>query len=111
MVEKIKEYWQWALGVIVAIIGIGALAGKKRDSKAKVKEGDSEFEKKRSEKIIEAQEDIYEQHLEKRSAAQEEFARKSEKIAEIKSARQKELENNPDELDRILKEKYKLKGE
>jgi len=111
VIEKIKEYWQWALGVIVAIIGIGALAGKKRDSKAKVKEGDSELEKKRSEKIIAAQEDIYEKHLEKRSTAQEEFARKSEKIAEIKSIRQKELENNPDELDRILKEKYKLKGE
>tara|TARA_A100001201_G_C4042333_1_gene187090 strand:+ start:127 stop:462 length:336 start_codon:yes stop_codon:yes gene_type:complete len=111
MIEKIKEYWQWALGVIVAIIGVGALAGKKRDSKAKVKEGDSEFEKKRSEKIIEAQEDIYEQHLEKRSAAEKEHSRKSEEIAEIKSARQKELENNPDELDRILKEKYKLKGE
>ena len=111
MIEKIKEYWQWVLGVIVAIIGVSALAGKKRDSKAKVKAGDSEFEKKRSEKIIEAQEDIYEKHLEKRSAAQEEFARKSEKIAKIKSTRQKELENNPDELDRILKEKYKLKGE
>ena len=111
MIEKIKEYWQWALGVIVAIIGVGALAGKKRDSKAKVNEGDSELEKKRSEKIIEAQEDIYEQHLEKRSAAEKEHSRKSEKIAEIKSARQKELENNPDELDRILKEKYKLKGE
>ncbi len=111
MFSKIKEYLQWALGIVVTIISIGALAGKKRDSKAKVKEGDSELEKKRSEKIIEAQEDIYEQHLEKRSAAQEEFARKSEKIAEIKSSRQKELENNPDELDRILKEKYKLKGE
>ena len=111
MLEKIKEYWQWVLGVVVAIVGIGALAGKKRDSKKIVKEGDSEFEKKRSEKIIEAQEDIYEQHLEKRNAAQEEHTRKSEEIAEIKSARQKELENNPDELDRILKEKYKLKGE
>ena len=111
MIEKIKEYWQWVLGVVVAIVGIGALAGKKHDSKKIVKEGDSEFEKKRSEKIIEAQEDIYEQHLEKRSAAQKEHSRSSEEIAEIKSARKKELENNPDELDRILKEKYKLKGE
>jgi len=111
VIEKIKEYWQWVLGVVVAIVGIGALAGKKRDSKKIVKEGDSEFEKKRSEKIIEAQEDIYEQHLEKRSAAQKEHSRSSEEIAEIKSARKKELENNPDELDRILKEKYKLKGE
>ena len=111
MLDKIKEYWQWVLGVVVAIIGVGALASKKRDSKLKVKVGDSELEKERGEKIITAQEDIYEQHLEKRSSAQEEFARKSEKIAKIKSARQKELENNPNELDRILKEKYKLKGE
>lgn len=109
MIEKIKDYWQWIVGGLLAIIAIAA--SKKRDSKAKIREGDSEFEKKRSEKIIAAQEDIYEQHLEKRSDAQKEYSRQSEKIAEIKSAREKELENNPDELDRILKEKYDLKGE
>jgi len=107
--QKFKEQWQWIVGGILAIIAIAA--SKKRDSETIIKVGDSELEKKRSEKIIAAQEDIYEQHLEKRNSAQEEFARKSEKIAKIKSAREKELENNPDELDRILKEKYKLKGE
>ena len=111
MIEKIKEYWQWVLGVIVAILGVGALASRKRDSKTIIKVGDSELEKERSEKIIKAQENIYEQHLEKRSAAQKEHSRKSEEIVEIKSERQKELENNPEELDKILKEKYKLKGE
>ena len=109
MIEKIKDYWQWIIGGLLAIIAIAA--SKKRDSETIIKVGDSELEKKRSEKIIEAQEDIYEKHLEKRSAAEKEHTRKSEKIAEIKSTRQKELENNPDELDRILKEKYKLKGE
>ncbi len=109
MIEKIKEYWQWIVGGILAIIAIAA--SKKRDSETIIKVGDSELEKERSEKIISAQEDLYEQHNKKRSSAQEEHARKSEKIAEIKSTRQKELENNPNELDRILKEKYKLKGE
>jgi len=109
MIEKIKDYWQWIVGGILAIIAIAA--SKKRDSKQKIREGDSEFEKKRSKKIVEAQEDIYEQHLEKRSAAQKEHSRSSEEIAKIKSARKKELENNPEELDRILKEKYNLKGE
>ena len=109
MIEWVKEQWQWIVGGILAIIAIAA--SKKRDSEQIISEGDSELEKKRSEKIIKAQEDIYEQHLEKRSSAQKEFARKSEEIIEIKSARQKELENNPDELDRILKEKYKLKGD
>ena len=104
-----KDKWQWLVGGVLAIIAI--VASSKRDSRKVVKAGDNEFEKKRGEKIIAAQEDIYEQHLEKRSAAQKEHARKSEKIAEIKSARQKELENNPEELDKILKEKYKLKGE
>ena len=107
MFEKIKEYWQWIVGGILAIIAIAA--SKKRDSETIIKVGDSELEKKRSEKIISAQEDLYEQHSEKRNAAQEEYARKSEEIAEIKSARKKELENNSKELDKILKEKYKLK--
>jgi len=109
MIEKIKEYWQWVVGGLLTIIAI--VASKKRDSEEIIKAGDSELEKKRSAKIIAAQEDLYEQHFEKRNAAQEEHARKSEEIAKIKSARKKELENNPDELDRILKEKYKLKGE
>ena len=109
MIEKIKDYWQWIVGGILAIIAIAA--SKKRDSETIIKVGDSELEKKRSEKIIAAQEDIYKQHLEKRNSAQEEYTHKSAEIAEIKSSRQKELENNPDELDRILKEKYKLKGE
>ena len=111
MIKKIKEYWQWLLGIVVAILGVGVLASRKRDSEQIVKVGDGELEKKRSEKIISAQEDLYEQHSEKRNAAQEEHTRKSEEIAEIKSARKKELENNPEELDRILKEKYDLKGE
>jgi hypothetical protein len=109
--EEIKEYWQWILGVVVAILGVGVLASRKRDSEQIVKVGDGELEKIRGEKIISAQEDLYEQHSEKRNAAQEEFARKSEEIAKIKSTRKKELENNPEELDRILKEKYDLKGE
>ena len=109
MFEKIKDYWQWIVGGLLAIIAIAA--SKKRDSETIIKVGDSELEKKRSEKIISAQEDLYEQHSEKRNAAQEEHARKSEEIAEIKSSRKKELENNPEELDKILKEKYKLKGE
>ena len=109
MIKKIKEYWQWIVGGILAIIAIAA--SKKRDSETIIKVGDSELEKKRSEKIISAQEDLYEQHSEKRNAAQEEHTRKSEEIAKIKSTRKKELENNPEELDRILKEKYDLKGE
>ena len=109
LIEKIKDYWQWIVGGLLAIIAIAA--SKKRDSETIIKVGDSELEKERSEKIIAAQEDIYEQHSEKRNVAQEEHTRKSEEIAEIKSARQKELENNPGELDKILKEKYKLKGE
>ena len=109
MIEKIKDYWQWIVGGLLAIIAIAA--SKKRDSETIIKVGDSDLEKKRSEKILAAQEELYEEHSEKRNAAQEEHTLQSEKIAEIKSARQKELENNPEELDKILKEKYKLKGE
>ena len=109
VVEKIKEYWKWIVGGLLAIIAI--VASKKRDSETIIKVGDSELEKKRSEKIIKAQEVLYEKHNKKRDFAQEEFESKNSKINEQKEARQKELENNPEELDKILKEKYKLKGE
>jgi hypothetical protein len=111
MIEKIKEYWQWVVGTVVAILSIGVLASRKRDSKTIVKVGDSEFEKERGEKIINAQTEIYEKHNEQRSIAEREFKEKSEKIRKNKENRQKELENNPEELDKILKEKHNLKGE
>ena len=111
MIEKIKEYWQWVLGIVVAILGVGVLASRKRDSETIVKVGDGELEKIRGEKIIKAQEELYEQHNKKRSATEKEFESKSEKIDEKKKDRQKELENNPEKLDKILEEKFNLKGE
>jgi hypothetical protein len=109
--EKTKEYWQWVVALVVAILGVGVLASKKRDSKTIVKVGDGEIEKKRSEKIINSQTEIYEKHNEKRSTAEREFKEKSEKIKNIKTLRQKELENDSEKLDRILKERHNLKGE
>ena len=110
MIKKIKEYWQWFIGG-VTILGIGILASRKRDSEQIVKVGDGELEKIRGEKIIKAQEVLYEKHNKKRDNAQKEFEIESAKIDKQKEARLKELENNPEELDKILKEKYKLKGE
>jgi hypothetical protein len=110
MIQKIKEYWQWFLGIVVTILGVGVLASRKRDSKTILKISDGELEKIRSEKIIKAQEDLYEKHNKKRDAAQKEFESKNSKIDKQKEDRAKELENNPEELDKILKEKYNLKG-
>jgi hypothetical protein len=109
--EKIKEYWQWAAAVVVAILGVGVLASRKRDSEQIVKVGDGELEKIRGEKIISSQAEIYEKHSKKRSEAERNFKEKSEKIRNIKESRQKELENDPEKLDRILREKHNLKGE
>ena len=110
MIEKIKKCWRWVLGITVTIMGIGVLASRKRDSKQIVQAGDSELEKQRGEKIISAQEAIYEKHNKKRSDSQKDFESESAKIDKQKETRQKELENNPEKLDKILKEKYKLKG-
>ena len=111
MIQKIKEYWQWFLSIVITILGVGVLASRKRESEQIIKVGDGEIEKIRGEKIIKAQEDLYEKHNKQRSEAQKEFDSESTKIDEQKEARQKELENNPEKLDKILKEKYKLKGE
>ena len=109
MIEKIKDYWQWIVGGLLAIIAIAA--SKKRDSIDKVEKSDSKAKAERDQAVNEGQKKAYEEFISKRSEAEEKFSKDIEKIAENKSARKKELENNPEELDRILKEKYKLKGE
>ena len=70
MIQKIKEYWQWFLGIVITILGVGVLASRKRDSEIILKVGDGELEKIRAEKIIKAQEDLYGKHNKKRNAAQ-----------------------------------------
>jgi hypothetical protein len=104
-----KEQWQWIVGGLLAIIAI--VASKKRDSIGKVEKNDSKAKAERDQKVNESQKKAYEEFISKRSEAEEKFSKDVQKIAENKEARKKELENNPEELDRILKEKYKLKGE
>jgi DNA anti-recombination protein RmuC len=105
----LREQWQWIVGGILAILAI--VASKKRDSVSKVEKNDSKSKAERDQKVNEGQKKAYEEFISSRSEAEEKFREDIKKIAENKEARQKELENNPDELDRILKEKYKLKGE
>ena len=109
MIDWIKAQWEWITLGILAIIAIAA--SKKRDSQEIVSKGDSELGNQRSKKIAADQADIYENHIAKKSLAQKEFETKVEEIAGTKQQRIKELENNPAELDNILKEKYNLKGE
>jgi len=105
----LKDQWQWIIGGILAIIAIAA--SKKRDSIEKVEKGDSKAKAERDQKVNEEQKKSYKEFISKRSEAEEKFREDIEKIAENKEERQKELENNPEELDKILKEKYSLKGE
>ena len=109
MIKWIKEQWQWIIGGLLAIIAIAA--SKKRDSVDRVEKSDSKAKAERDQKVNEGQKKAYEEFISKRSEAEEKFREDIEKIAENKEARQKELENNPEELDKILKEKYNLKGE
>lgn len=109
MIKWIKEQWQWIVGGLLAIIAIAA--SKKRDSIGKVEKGDSTLSAERDQKVNKGQKKAYKEFVLERSEAEEKFREDIEKITENKEARQKELENNPGELDRILKEKYKLRGE
>tara|TARA_B110000858_G_C17681367_1_gene416763 strand:+ start:187 stop:516 length:330 start_codon:yes stop_codon:yes gene_type:complete len=106
MIKWIKEQWQWIVGGLLAIIAI--TASKKRDSITKVSKGDSKAKATRDQKVNEGQAKAYEALILERSEAEEKFREDIEKIAGNKEARQKELENNPEELDKILKEKYNL---
>ena len=105
----LREQWQWIVGGILAIIAIAA--SKKRDSISKVEKNDSKAKAQRDQKVNEGQKKAYEEFISERSAAEEKFRKDVQSIAENKEARKKELENNPEELDKILEEKYKLKGE
>ena len=107
MIAWLKEQWQWIFGGLLAIIAIAA--SKKRDSIEKVEKGDSKAKAQRDQEVNKAQEKAYEEFISKRSEAEEKFREDIEKIAENKEERQKELENNPEELDKILKEKYTLR--
>ena len=109
MTKWIKEQWQWIVGGLLAIIAIAA--SKKRDSIAKVEKNDSKTKAQRDQKVNEGQKKAYEEFISNRSEAEEKFRSDVESIAKNKEARKKELENNPEELDKILEEKYKLKGE
>lgn len=103
----LKEQWQWIVGGILAIIAIAA--SKKRDSIDKVEKNDSKVKADRDKKVNEEQKETYKEFISKRSEAEEKFREDIGKIAENKKERVKELENNPEELDKILKEKYNLK--
>jgi len=109
MIDWLKEQWQWIVGGLLAILAI--FATKKRDSKAKIKEGDLRLEKERSEKIVKKQTQIYDAHAKKRDEAEKDYREKIKEVSESESERIKELENNPEKLDKILKDKYGLKGE
>lgn len=105
----LKEQWEWFFAGIIAIIALAA--AKKRDSGAKIKNNDLNVQSSTSKKITEQQSEVYEAHLNKREKAEKDFDKTVEKIAKDKELRKKELENNPEKLDKILKEKYGLKGE
>jgi len=109
MKNWLKEKWEWLAGGLFAIIAV--ILSKKRDSISKVEKNDSKAKTNRDKKVNEGQKVSYEKFISKRSKAEKEFQKDVEEIAERKKSRQKELENNPEELDRILKEKYNLKGE
>ena len=109
MLEKIKQQWEWIIAGLLAILAI--FATKKRDSKAKIKEGDLRLEKERSEKIVKKQTQIYDAHAKKRDEAEKDYREKVEAVSKSESERIKELENNPEKLDKILKDKYGLEGE
>ena len=111
MLDKIKEYWQYITGAVIAILTLGVLASKKRDSREIVEKEDLELEKEKSDKILTAQKEIFQTYQKKRDDAQKSFDKKTQTIEDIKNQRRQELENDSEKLDKILEEKYKLKGD
>lgn len=107
--EWLKEKWGWIFAGIIAIITLAA--SKKRDSKEKISINDVKLEKEKNKKIIDQQSKTYKKYIDDREEAEKEFDSAVKAIEKNKEKRLKELENNPEELDKILKNKYGLKGE
>lgn len=107
MWSKIKEKFEWIVAGIVAIIVLAA--SKKRDSEKIVAKKDKELLEEEIYNVTEVNQQIMEDFSEANQAAQRKHKFKSKKVVQEKKDLKKELENNPEKLDNILKEKYNLK--
>jgi hypothetical protein len=107
MWSKIKEKFEWIIAGIVAIIVLAA--SKKRDSEKIVDKKDKELLEEEIYNVTEVNQQIMEDFSEANQVAQRKHKFKSKKAVQEKKDLKKELENNPEKLDNILKEKYNLK--
>lgn len=107
MLDQLKKHWKWLITACLAALAL--FSSTKRDSKKIVKSSDDELEKNKFKNISEKQTELYEEHLNKRKKEDRLLSNNLSDIEKKKESRQKELENNPEKLDSILKEKYNLK--
>ena len=104
----IKDYW----GALVAaiLVAIGYLLGTS-GSREKVLKKDIEAQKKASNEIKEGTDLAIEEFKKTQEQNLKEKSEKEKEADHAKRERKEELLNDDENLDKILKEKYKLSGE
>ena len=112
---KIKDafvkYWKLVVGTVtgVFIFFLGILAASKDRSKEKVKLSDAEASAKASSKITQEERALFEKWIEKDIQLKRKKEKEKAEIEKNKVNRVKELENDPEKLDKILEEEFSLK--
>ena len=112
----IKEHWKLALAALSAavIFVIGFMKGSKGKRIAQAQRDlakkDSEEYKKNSQDFKEGVEALTKDYTRKRDQIDDEKEKAIAKAEKDAQEKKKELENDPEKLDKILKEKFDLEG-
>ena len=107
--DFIVEYWQAFVALV--LVAIGYLLGT-RGNTSKIDKSDKAALEKHTDRMLAGQKDLYEKRIEEIEKATSDYEEEVIKVKEKTEEEIKQLSNDPEKLDNILKEKYNLeKGE
>ena len=106
--EVFLEYWEIFVAAFMLLLGvvIGTSGGRE-----KVSQKDAEARKESSNRIQKGTDDALKEYHDARKENQEKKVEQEKKLDKKELQRKEELLNDSSKLDKVLKDKYDLKGE
>lgn len=108
MKKLLSEYWEWLAGLAVLLVGI--VIGTSGD-RNRVLRQDSKSKDKALKNIVEGSKKAIEENQQRLEKAEQVRVEQEENLAEDMKEKKEKLLKDSDKLDKILEEKYNLKGE